>query len=478
MPYPAEQCDRFFLPYQRAWMEDTSRIKVMEKSRQVGLSWTSAYNLVRRQCVGGVRQDAWVSSRDESSAKLFIDDCRRFAGLLNEMVQYSESDLGLLMDPKKMQKSHTLTFSNKRKIHSLSSNPDAQAGKRGSRLLDEFALHPDPQQLYAIAYPGITWGGQLEIVSTHRGAGNFFNQLVKEAREGGNPKGISLHRVTLEDALEQGFLAKLKGQLPEDDPRQAMDEGEYFDFIKSACPDEASFLQEYMCVPEDEASAFIPHALIDANLYAVRPEGPLYWQVDITAPESVIREKTQDLYLGVDIGRTHDKTVFWLIEKVHGHAFTRHISVLEKSPFHVQEQVLQSYLRLPTLRRVCIDQSGIGRHFAENAIRSTDPGRVEGISFTPAVKESLAYRVRSALEARKLSLPDDAAVRADLHAMRKLAGLSGNVRFDAPRNGDGHADRFWALALALHAGQQAQGPPAGRIARVRARPTRTSSRHF
>lgn len=55
---------------------------------------------------------------------------------------------------------------------------------------------------------------------------------MEEARYNGNPKNISLHRVTLQDALEQGFLKKLKESLPEEHEVSSMDEGEYFDYIK------------------------------------------------------------------------------------------------------------------------------------------------------------------------------------------------------------------------------------------------------
>ena len=42
------------LPYQRKWVLDTSRIKIMEKSRQIGISWASAYSLfpaILQECV-------------------------------------------------------------------------------------------------------------------------------------------------------------------------------------------------------------------------------------------------------------------------------------------------------------------------------------------------------------------------------------------------------------------------------------------
>ena len=167
----------------------------MEKSRQVGISWTTAYRLVRAHSLSAHRRDSWVSSRDELQAKLFIDDCKKFAKILDCAVR-EHSGAAVLAGGD----CASLEFANGTRIWSLSSNPDAQAGKRGARVLDEFALHPDPEKLYAISMPGITWGGNIEIISTHRGADCFFNKLVEEARYGGNPKNISLHRVTLEDA--------------------------------------------------------------------------------------------------------------------------------------------------------------------------------------------------------------------------------------------------------------------------------------
>src|SRR5690625_2631159 len=149
------------------------------------------------------------------------------------------------------------------------------------------ARHPDQRKLWSIAYPGITWGGGMEVISTHRGTHNFFNGLVREVRENGNPKNISLHRVTLQDALDQGFLWKLQQMLPADDERQAMDEAAYFDFVKSGCADEESFQQEYMCQPADDDAAFLEYDLIAACEYpptlkwSERQGGRLYAGVDI-----------------------------------------------------------------------------------------------------------------------------------------------------------------------------------------------------
>jgi phage FluMu gp28-like protein len=156
--------DRILLPFQRKWVQDDSRLKLCVKSRQIGLSWCTAYRVVRQKVREKARLNAWISSRDEIQAQLFLQDARRFADILN----VAAVDTGNNVIDDEGHTAYTLRFANGLRIFSLSSNPDAQAGKRGDRILDEFALHPDPRKLYAIAYPGIVWGGSLEII------GNFF----------------------------------------------------------------------------------------------------------------------------------------------------------------------------------------------------------------------------------------------------------------------------------------------------------------
>lgn len=433
--------DTLLLPYQAKWIKDDSRLKAMEKGRQIGLSWSTAYRLVRKKGAADARLDAWVSSRDEIQARLFLEDCRSFA----EILHAGATDLGerLLDDGK--QSAYVLEFANKLRIHSMSSNPDAQAGKRGDRVLDEFALHPDPRKLYAIAYPGITWGGSMEIISTHRGSANFFNQLIQEIKHKGNPKKFSLHTVTLQVALDDGFLYKLQSKLPEDDERQGMDEGDYFNFIKSGCPDEETFLQEYCCVPADDAGAFLSYELIDGCKYPAN----VAWEKSLAQ----LRACSNPLFLGGDIGRVKDLTVFWVVEAIGGLRPTVHRVTLRNTPFDEQERRLYELLELPMLRRGCIDNTGIGRQLVERAQKRFGTYKVEAVTFTPAVKEELAYPLRAAFEDKSARIPDDPQVIASHRAIRKETTAAGNIRFIAESSDEGHADDFWAHALALHAGK-------------------------
>ena len=433
------QPDALFLPFQARWVADDSRLKLMEKSRQIGISWSTAYKAVERTAAARAATDQWVSSRDDLQARLFLEDSKMFA----EALQMAASDLGeVVIDPERKITAYVLQFANGRRIHSMSSNPDAQAGKRGGRILDEFALHPDPRKLWSIAYPGITWGGSMELVSTHRGSHNFFNGLVREAREGGNPKRISLHRVTLQDALDQGFLFKLQRTLPADDERQAMDEAAYFDFVRKGAADEESFQQEYMCQPADDDVAFLEYDLIAGSEY-----GELVpWQT----------VEQGRLFAGVDIGRKKDLTVLWVVELLGDVLYTRHVEALRGMSKGDQEKVLWPWFE--RCNRVCIDATGLGIGWVDDAQRRFGTYKVEGVTFTTRVKEELAYPVRSAMEDRRLRIPFSGPIRADLRSVTKQTTASGNVRFTAERTADGHADHFWALALAVHAGNSPAAP--------------------
>ena len=63
------------------------------------------------------------------------------------------------------------------------------------------------------------------------------------------------------------------------------------------------------------------------------------------------------------------------------------------------------------------------------------------------------------LEDHGFLIPIDQDVSRSLHSVQKTRTSTGLSRFDAERSdATGHADHFWAAALAVHAGEQ---PSAG-----------------
>ena len=432
---------KYFLPYQRKWILDVSPLKIIQKSRQIGISYADAYHSVRLASKKTSRLDVYISSRDRFQAKLYIEDCKHWAEILHELIL----DLGeVMLDPHRNDSAFVIQFASGRRIYSLSSSPNALAGKRGHVKLDEFALHEDQRLLYRIAKPVTTWGGTLSIISTHRGIGTVFNQLIRDALENGNPMGWSTYTVTLAQAIAQGLVEKINEKTGATESRSA-----FYARLESECIDQEQWNQEYCCIPVDESSAFITYQMLDA----CEERGILL----LTFPQlqtHISNLPLSTFYLGIDVARKHDLSVFDVGEKIGDVVWDRvRIELLNKSFSEIRFE-LYNLLRLPQLKRCCIDATGLGMQLAEEAQR--DFGwKVEPITFTAQIKEELAFGLRADFQDRKLRIVRDDKLRADLRGIKKEVTTSGNIRF-AGETDDSHCDRFWAKALRQHAQRQRQ----------------------
>jgi phage FluMu gp28-like protein len=131
-----------------------------------------------------------------------------------------------------------------------------------------------------------------------------------------------------------------------------------------------------------------------------------------------------------------------------------------KQPFFVQKRILFQLLSHPGMKRACIDQTGLGMQIAEEAIEKFGEWKVEGIDFTVASKEALATGLKKNFEDLQSRIPMSNTIRNSLHSVKKYETSTGHFRFDADKTEEtGHADHFWAKALAA----QAANRPAGKI---------------
>ena len=430
--------DKYFYKSQRDWILDESPLTICEKGRQEGISYAHAYKITRRAAKKNAL-DEWVGSRDEIQSKQFILYCKRWAAVL----KYAAQDLGeqvLMTGDGKAVQVQVLKFASGASIYSLSSNPDALVGKTGHVTLDEFALNKDQRQLYAVAKPVTQWGGTLAIISTHRGRGTVFNSIITDIKERGNPMGWSLHTIPIQKAVAEGIVEKINLASGRHETREA-----WLKRQRAECIDEEQWLQEYCCIPADESTAFITYEMIAAC-------------EDDSAPKdyNYLLTCKNPLYLGYDVARTTHLSVMDVEEKV-GDVFWERVRVeLRGKTFAEQEFEFNRFMALPTMRRACIDSTGLGMQLAERAIQHHGY-RVEAVRFTGTVKEELAFPLRAAHEDRTLRYAKDEKLRADLRGIKKETTTAGNIRF-VGEAADSHCDRFWAKALALHAGKNPAQP--------------------
>jgi len=419
--------NKYFLPYQLRWLDDKSPVKIWEKSRRIGATYVQSYEDVR-DCINKNVPAVWFSSADESAAKEYISYCEQWVKLFH----VAASSLGeVVIDSEKDVKALVIEFANGTKIHALSSNPKGFRSKGGKVVLDEFAHHNSPQELWKAARPCVTWGFPLRILSTHNGQSCLFFKFIEQVIA--KKLKWNLHNTPIQLAVDEGLVDKILNKVASEEEKT-----EWLNEQMSNCFDEYTWLQEYCCVAIDEACAFLPYDLISPCEYD-----------DIL---KALDEVQGDLYVGMDIGRKKDLTVIWILEVFEKSKYTRRIEILEKTPFHIQEEILSSILKHPKLRRCCIDSTGLGMQLAETAQRKFGQYRVEAITFTNKVKEELAYNLRINFEDKTIYIPKAHEVREDLHSIRRITTTAGNIRFDANSSEvNGHADRFWALALALFA---------------------------
>jgi phage FluMu gp28-like protein len=144
--------------------------------------------------------------------------------------------------------------------------------------------------------------------------------------------------------------------------------------------------------------------------------------------------------------------VIWICELVGDVTWTRGVLTFQNLP--TPDQLREARSLMPLLRRMAIDQSGMGLAIFEQLAREF-PGQVEGVQFTSAVKEAMAVRVKERMEKRLLRLPDSDEIRRSFMSLKRAVTQTGLTRFDAEHDTQfGHADHFWACALAEAAAEQ------------------------
>lgn len=455
---------RLFLPYQLAWINDESPRKLGDKSRRTGWTYCEAFDCVSRRWRKTARRemDYWFSSADESAAQEFIDYCaffaeRTFMAVADRFIDQIEDS-----ESKRVATAYCLRTPSRNKIVAMTSNPRRFRSKGGDVGLDEFAFHDDARAMYTAASPVTTWGGTLRIFSTPNGEGSEFNKLVQRCRKtltalGRDPdrgsQGVafetlnakarelhltpmfSYHRVTINDAIEQGIVETIN--------RTRGTHWTPDSFLldcRDKSLDEDAYRQEYLCEPSADAAAWLTYALIESAEHDDCP----------AVGEPLTGYTGGPVYAGLDVGRKHDLTVLWLWEKVGDVLWARRVLRLRNMPLPDQLIVIAAALREVKLAALLGDQTGIGLGLVEWLQRHI--GNVQGVTFTAAAKQAMAVDTKQAFEDRRVRIAArDGQLRDALHKVRKTVTAAGVVRFEASRDDAGHSDEFWAAAQGIHA---------------------------
>jgi len=431
------------LPYQMKYVLDETPILGIEKGRQLGITWASGYKVLRRIFKSKRAEDHYWISRDEFTAKLFLQDVLYWLRQMNQFKNHKKEFKQDIVDFKGVQ-AMRITFDCGSAIHVMSSSVDAIAGKRGHVYIDEAALHKDFRLLFDIARPATRWGYTLTFFSTHRSKQNYFYKLIEKIKKGEVP-GAKVMTITLVDALNDGYLHRINDKARLLGGKTYETNTAFFEEERAQASSEEMFLQENMCIPAD---ADATQAVKEDDLSRV-----MFSQNELfTAPQS-----GKKYFAGVDIGRNRDLTVVWICEDISTGSqpllVARHMEVMSKVEFNVQERKIAETLKRWKPRHCMIDGTNVGAMIAENLEKR--------FSFCESVKITAATRPRfiSDLVAFiqrdpiALKIPNSNDIWADFLSVERYINKYGKEDFFIPahRGTDSHGDRFMSMVLCLQA---------------------------
>ncbi len=432
--------------YQVAFLENRSRFRWVTKSRQVGFSFLFALEALARCHLREKHTAVFVSyNLDDAKEKILV-------------ARQVHEELPLAYQKRLVVDSKTeLAFESngpgKRLSRILSHPSKAPRGKKGDVYLDELAHYVNDREVYRGSTALILRShGQVTGCSTPLGRRGIFWEIAAEELR----KYPHHTRQEVPWWLCRFFCHDVPGaareapHLPTEERVARFGRQTIVEQIDSLPLED--FQQEFECRFVDESYSFYPYDLI----------------LPCTSEELVLADDFTDLpfpegrvVAGFDVGRTRDHSELAVFEEKDGHHVCRLLRRYDQVPFSEQEADLRRLLDRIPVARLSIDRSGIGMNLAENLAR--DYPQVVAEAFTNDAKERWATDFKILLQRRDVVLPRQRELVSQVHSIKRRVLPSGKVSFDAERTGRGHADRFWAIALAC---QKERGPAPSRAPEI------------
>lgn len=478
----ASEVPNILLPYQGRWHADKASVRLCEKSRRIGFSWgalaaEAALEAATAREHGGMSQH--YMGYNQAMAAEFIGDVAFFAKAFGAAIGAIDvwKDTEVIENERRDILRYRVDFTSGFKVEALSSAPHNWRGRQGHARVDEAAFHRNLKEVLKGAMAFLMWGGRVDIVSTHNGEDNDFNELVRDCQEGKLP--WSRHKVTFDDALRAGFYRRVC--LIRQKPWSAPAEVDYRRDIYAAYPVAEDAQEELDCIAKRGSGTYFSRMLVESCaeegipvlrlskaaefvLDPRRKEVAAAWIADHLAPVIDALPGKRSV-VGQDFGRSGDLSDIWVLqEEAPARWRTAFLLELRNIPFDVQQQILFHVLdHLPLFHHAKFDARGNGQSHAEAALQRYGPAHVECVMLTAGWYAEWFPKYRQAYEGRNLVVPKDEDIIADHRQVVLRAGQPGMS--DARHKGsDGqyrHGDSAVAGLLAYVATQQEGEPAAG-----------------
>lgn len=152
-------------------------------------------------------------------------------------------------------------------------------------------------------------------------------------------------------------------------------------------------------------------------------------------------------HAGVDLGMKKDHSAVVVVQKGGLDVFLVHLKEFRLGSEY--GSVLGYLTRLNNklnLRRILIDQTGVGEVFVEEAVKS-GLKNASGVMLSLPKKQEIMVYLKKLMQDQRIHLPYDREFLNELNVERYKLNKTGHFEFSHPEGT--HDDRFWAFALAV-----------------------------
>lgn len=437
-----------FLPYQQRWILDRSRVKIAVKSRQVGITWSTAYEAVEVACAskksGG--SDFWYQTYAQEDALEFINDAAMWARAFEQSFEIEEEELSeeesheyfILPEGEKSIKIRSIVFKSGFRVTALPHSPRKLRGKHGVYCLDEAAFHGDIRGALKAAHAFRMWGGRVIIISTHNGVENHFNKLIEEVKAGKHPS-YSVHEIDIYQACSEGLFKRIC-RIKNEEWSQEYEDAWIADLLDSEGAEE-----EFLCIPARSGGQYISSAVIEARMevpaanvirferndeFVLLPEEEREkqindWLNDKVLPILRLLPSAHAHYYGQDFGRSSDLSAIaigFLSQSLS--LIVRYMIELANVPYESQKQIAVFILQhLPRFAFACIDSTGNGAYLGESLLQKFGETKIEACKVNDPWYAETLPKMKARFDDGTISIPRDADIKQDIALLSTINGV-------------------------------------------------------
>ena len=468
--------DGILMEHQKEWVEDQSDLKIARKGRRTGFTFAEALDstIIAATAKGEGGDSTYYIGDTKDKGLEFVATCAGFARhVAKELLTVGEflfDDLQPDGSTKQIA-AYRIKFASGNVIVALSSNPANIRGLQGRVVIDEAAFHRDVAAVIDACNALLIWGGVIRIISTHNGALNPFNELIKETEQG--QYDYRIHTATFDDAVANGLYERVcqkRGWTPSVEGK-----AEWYRKIRRSYGSRVEAMREELdAIPREGDGVLLPLAWIEAcsttEYKVLRWEPPYPGFVDM--PEAARRgemaswlvsevfpiiarfgNQSLEWFLGGDFAMRQDRSSYPF--GYVGEDLRRHVPFLielRNCPYDQQKQVLfwtvEQLELIGTFGGGVLDANGNGMVLAQESRQKFGADRIVELMPTDASLREATPLFRAAFEDRTILIPADINTRNDLRQLQIIGGVARvprHVRTEGTDGGKRHGDNAVSL---------------------------------